>query len=91
VAIDTELLRKTLLDGQHRGDLFHNQETELRSRPTSKVVRLGIGPGVAQIALEPKDDGRTTISVAHEKLPTSEAVDQWRFYWTEWLEALDEA
>lgn len=91
VAVDAELLRKTLLDGQHRGDLFPDQETELRSRPTSKVVRLGIGPGVAQIALEPKNDGRTTVSVAHEKLPTSEAVDQWRFYWTEWLEALDEA
>lgn len=91
VGVETDLVKKMLVDVDHRGDLVPGQETELRSRPGSKVVRLGMGPGVAQIALEPKDGGRTTVSVAHESLPTAESVEEWRFYWTEWLEALDQA
>lgn len=91
VQVDAELLRKMLLDDGHRSELFPGQETELRSRPASKVVRLGIGPCVAQIALEPRADGRTTVSVAHEKLPDADSVEQWRFYWNEWLDALDDA
>jgi hypothetical protein len=91
VTVDAAELRELLLDEGDRADLFPGYETELRSRPTSKVVRLGIGPGVAQIAIEPKGDGRSTISIWHEKLPSSEDVDEWKHYWTDWLEAVDEA
>lgn len=91
VEVDAELLKRTLLDDQHRGDVFPDQVTELRSRPESKVVRLRIGPGLAQVALQNRDDGRTTVSIAHEGLPNLEDLEEWRFYWTEWLEALDQA
>jgi hypothetical protein len=87
VPVEHELLRKTLLED--RADLFPGIDTELRSKPTSKTVRLVIGPGTAEIALDPTGDGRTKVSVAHAKLPTAADVEMWRGYWGEWLEALE--
>jgi hypothetical protein len=88
VAIDGELLRKMLL--AEREELFPGFETELRSKPESKSIRIAIGPGTAEIALEPTRDGRTRVTVAHAKLPTSIEVAAWREYWSGWLAALDE-
>jgi hypothetical protein len=85
-----QALRGMLLDDDDRADLFPGLDTELRSKPTSKVIRLGIGPGVAQIAMDPQPDGRTTISISHEKLPTAGSVEEWKGYWSDWLEAIDE-
>ena len=89
VTADAELLREMLLDGDDRADLFPGLETELRSRPGSKVLRIGIGPGTAQIALDTQDDGRVKITIAHDKLPTPDAVEEWKGYWSDWLEAVD--
>ena len=89
VTIDAELLRSWLLDTNSRADLFPGVETILRSGPTAKVVRLGIGDATVQIALDPMNDGRTKISVAHERLARFEEVEEWKFYWSEWLEAID--
>lgn len=88
IEVDGDALREMLYDSDAREDLFPGFATEMRSKPTAKVPRIGIGPGIAQISIEPKADGRTTLTVAHEKLPTPEDVEQWRAYWTEWLEAL---
>jgi hypothetical protein len=89
VPIAPDELKAALLDDAGRVALFPGEHTELRSKPTSKVVRLRIGPGTAQIAIEPASGGRSKVSVAHEKLPTVGVVEEWRFYWAEWLEALD--
>jgi hypothetical protein len=91
VKADAAMIREMLLDDQARADLFPGLETELRSRPTSKVLRIGIGPGTAQIALDPQDDGRVKITIAHDRLSTAEAVEEWKGYWSDWLEAVDEA
>jgi hypothetical protein len=90
VSVDMYALRGMLLDDDDRADLFPGLDTELRSKPTSKVIRLGIGPGVAQIAMDPQPDGRATISISHEKLPTAGSVEEWKGYWSDWLEAIDE-
>ena len=89
VTVDAGLLREMLLDDDDRAELFPGFETELRSRPSSKVLRVGIGPGTAQIALDTQDDGRVKITIAHDKLPTPEAVEEWKGYWFDWLEAVD--
>lgn len=91
VTVDIALIREMLLDDEARSDLFPGLETELRSRPTSKVLRIGIGPGTAQIALDPQDDDRVKITIAHDRLPTAEAVEDWKGYRSDWLEAVDEA
>ena len=80
-----------LLHPDDHADLFPGETTELRSRPTAKAIRIRIGGGVALFAIEPKDTGRCRVTVAHEKLPTSDDVERWRFFWREWLEALDES
>jgi hypothetical protein len=90
VTIDRDALRAMLLDDADRADLFPGFETELRSKPTSKVPRIAIGPGIALISIEPRPDGRTTIAIAHERLPSAEEVDRWKDYWAGWLAALDE-
>jgi hypothetical protein len=88
VGIDNELLRKMLL--VDRADLFPGFETELRSKPESRNVRIAIGPGTAEFSLEPTRDGRTKVTVSHAKLPTSAEVTAWRGYWADWLAALEE-
>ncbi len=90
ITTDHGALREMLLDEDGRADLFPGMDPELRSRPASKNVRVGVGGGVAEIAITPKHDGRVTVTVAHTKLDSPEDLDHWRSFWGEWLEALDE-
>ncbi|MFP3915867.1 MAG: hypothetical protein ACLFWM_13390 [Actinomycetota bacterium] len=89
VTVPAGALREMLLDEDGRRHLFPGMETDLRSRPASRVVRLRIGPGTAQIAVDELPDGRARVSIAHEKLPAAAEVDVWKAYWSEWLDALD--
>jgi hypothetical protein len=88
IATGHEALRERLLDEQGRAELFPGLEPELRSRPTSKNIRVGLQQGVAEINLAPKADGRVTITVAHAKLETFEDVERWKRFWAGWLESL---
>ncbi len=90
VPIGADALRKLLLDGDDRVDLFPGLDVELRSQPSSKTIRLRIGPGIALVDLEPRDDRRTTVTVAHEGLPHFDDVADWKSYWSEWFQALDD-
>jgi hypothetical protein len=89
VTADPEELRKMLIDDIDRADLFPGFDTELRSRPTSKVLRVAIGPGVAQFAIDSQPDGRVKVSIQHERLPSPMEVESWKAYWSDWLEAID--
>lgn len=90
VAVDADVLRKLLLSDEHRTDLFPDQATELRSKPTTKALRIAIGPeeAVAIFGIHNQGDGRSTISVQHERLPTYDSVEEWKFYWSEWFDAI---
>lgn len=90
IATDPVALREMMLDDDGRADLFPGLDPELRSRPTSKNIRVGLGRGVAEIAIVPKGDGRATLTVQHAKLSSLEDVGYWKAYWADWLEALDE-
>jgi hypothetical protein len=57
VSTDGVALRKMLLDDADRAPLFPRISTELRSRPTSKNVRITIGEGTAEIAISPPRRG----------------------------------
>ena len=89
VHVDAAELRRALLDDEGRGDLFPGVDTTLRSRPTSKDIRLGMGTGVVLMSIADTGDGRAKVTVSHEKLATADEVDEWKFWWAEWLEALD--
>ncbi len=65
ITTDAVVLREVLLDEDGRTALFPGFEVELRSRPTSKNVRLGVGGGVAEIAVTATDVNRATVTVAH--------------------------
>ncbi len=90
VQVDATLLKALLLDDGNRKNLFPGQATELRSNPTSKVIRISIGPGIAQIGIETKPNDRAKVSIIHEKLPDFDDVAEWKFYWSDWLEAIDQ-
>ena len=91
ITTDLQALRELLLDDSARADLLPGLETTLRSRPTSKNVRLGLPEGFAEISSVPKDGGRVTLTVQHAKLPSAGAVPHWKAFWADWLAALDDA
>lgn len=91
LTVDVDRLRALLLDDDARTDLFPDHETSLRSRPSSKALRVAIGDGVALFSMDALPDGRIRLTVTHEKLPTPEDVTLWKHYWGEWLEAVAEA
>ncbi len=84
-------LRAMLLNDDERSHLFPGHTTILRSKLASKVIRIAIGPGVAQIGIEARTDDRVKVSVIHEKLPEFGDVEEWKFYWSEWLAAIDQS
>ncbi len=86
--LDVGLLRSMLVDDEARRQLIIGYETVLRWKPTSKALRVAFDEGAALFSFDATANGRTRITVSHEKLPSSEAADRWRFYWTEWLDAL---
>lgn len=88
VTVDAALLRALLLEAP--GDLFPGLPTELRSRATSKNVRLALGPGVAEIEIREAPSGRTRIAVRHAGLPGQADVEPWKAFWAAWLAAVDE-
>ncbi len=90
VSADGAALRTMLLDANARTDLFPGHHTELRSRPSAQAIRIAIGPGVVQIGIGSASDDRIKVTVSHEKLPTYELVQEWKYYWTDWLDALDQ-
>lgn len=89
VNVDAAWLRAGLLDAHQRSELLPDLDTVLRSRPTSKAIRLGLGTGMATFSIAEVGDGRAKLTVSHERLATFDEVDRWRFYWAEWLAALD--
>jgi hypothetical protein len=89
VDIDVDAIRDLLLSDEGRSDLFPGMTTELRSRPTTKVLRVAVGPGVALFTFEAAKDARTKLTVTHEKLPTYDDVEEWKFYWSDWLDAVE--
>ena len=89
ITTDEAALREMLLDEDGRADLFPGMGAELRSRPTSKNVRVGFGDTIAEVAITPKDEARLTITVQHVKLPSVDEVPHWKAFWSEWITALD--
>jgi hypothetical protein len=90
IEIDAAGLRALLLSDEGRRELFPDEATELRSRSTAKSLRITIGPGSALFTFDPAKNGQTTLTVTHEKLPSYDAVEEWRFYWSEWLNAVEQ-
>ncbi len=89
VSANATALRAMLLDERSRADLFPGHTATLKSKPTSKAIRLAMGDGVAQFDLVSLPDGRAKVTVSHLQLPTYDSVELWKFYWNEWLDAID--
>jgi hypothetical protein len=89
--IDTDhvALGELLRDADGRAELFPGLDAELRSRPTSKNVRLGIDGSVVEIAIDAKSEHRATVHLSHAKLSSPEEVVHWKAFWGDWLGALD--
>ncbi len=91
VTIDADVFHKLLLSDEDRADLFPDQPTQLRSKPTTKALRIAIGPegAVAIFGIDDVGDGRSRITVQHERLPTHDSVEEWKFYWSDWFDAVE--
>lgn len=89
LTIDAHELRRLLLDDGDRAHLFPDVLTELKSKPTAKALRMAIGPGVAILSIADLGGGRTKVAVQHRQLPTFDAVEEWKFYWAAWFDAIE--
>jgi hypothetical protein len=89
ITVDAALLEMSLRDPDALEELFPGLSLSLRSRPTSKTVRIAFEDGMALIAVYRRDHGRATVHVSHEKLTTPQAVEHWKGFWGRWLSALD--
>ena len=58
----------------------------LRRPPRSRSVEM-----TRQETFKRRIRQRVKITIAHDKLPTAEAVEEWKGYWADWLEAVDDA
>jgi hypothetical protein len=90
LAIDADAVARLLRDPEGLDALFPGFAPVLRSRPTSKNVRLGLEAGVAEISITARPDGRTTLYVSHAKLGSPDEVTLWKGFWGDWLGALQE-
>lgn len=90
VTVDADELRQLLLDDDQRTHLFPDVPTELKSKPSSKSIRFAIGPGVAAISVDARTAGRSKVTIQHSRLPAFDDVEEWKFYWSDWLVAIDE-
>ncbi len=88
VEVDAPTLRAALLDDAARTRLLGGVASTLRSRATSTSLRFGLEVGVALIAMDPLPDGRTAVTVAHEKLPSAAEVATAKAFWAGWLASL---
>ncbi|MEM9466906.1 MAG: DUF4287 domain-containing protein [Actinomycetota bacterium] len=88
---DADTLRAILLDDEARADLFLGVDSELRSKPTTKVLRLGLAEGVALISIDDRGDGRMRVGVQHTDLADLSARENWGDYWAAWLDDLADA
>ncbi len=84
-------LRQLFLSDEERDNLFPDQRTELLSKPDAKNVKIKLELGTAIVWTEAQNNGKTKITVSHEKLPTYDDVEQWKFYWEELFEAIEES
>lgn len=96
VTVDVAELRAAIVDDADRAALFPGLDTHLRSKPTSKSLRVGVAIdgqsiGSALFSFVPKADGRVMVNVSHDELPDAAAVVHWKQYWSDWLAAIDEA
>ncbi|MGL5827842.1 MAG: hypothetical protein ACRCYU_24005 [Nocardioides sp.] len=80
-------LRALLLNDADREELLGMPST-LRSKPTSKALRFRLDQGDAVFSFVDRPDGKTGVTVSHEKLPDTAAIAVWREYWADWLSAM---
>lgn len=95
VTADVAALRAGIVDDADRVDLFPGLDTQLRSKPTSKALRVGVaidGEAVGSVlfSFTPKPGGRVMLNVSHDGLPDTASVERWKQYWADWLAAIDD-
>ena len=43
------------------------------------------------ISIESRSGGRARVAVEHTKLATFDDIERWKFFWAEWLDALEQS
>lgn len=89
--VDAATLRARLLDEGERNKLFPAMATALRSKPSTKALRIDVGSGVAQFSIDTRPDGHSRVAIQHSKLPAPVEVERWKRFWTVWLDSLGDS
>lgn len=92
--LNPEEFRQALLEDDVRAELLAGLSSTLRSKPTTKAPRFSLSDadsgdelGILQLRVDTYGN-RPKLVVTHEKLPTPEAGEIWKEYWSGWLKDL---
>jgi hypothetical protein len=78
--LEANWLRAELLDDEARQSLIPGLKTELRSKPSSKNIRINVTEGSILFSINETAAGRAKVTITHERLTSVEANQRWRFY-----------
>ena len=84
----------TLFDAWHDAGTrkrWLDEPVKVRTATAPKTMRLGWSDGsIIAVGFMPKGKDKSSVSLAHTKLPDRESADRFRKYWTERLDALSD-
>jgi len=78
-------------DAKTRKRWLDGADVKLRTATSPKSMRLGWSDGsIIAVWFTAKGKGKSSVALAHTKLPDREAADRFKRYWSERLDALGE-
>lgn len=97
LAVTPDALRTLVEDGHSRAALLPDVDATRTSKPGVKAPRYTLTDraddtalGVVQFSFAAATAPKARLTVTHEQLPSVEATDVWKDFWTQWLDVLEE-
>jgi uncharacterized protein YndB with AHSA1/START domain len=90
--VPIDALHHAFADARIRGRWLAEPGVKVRTSKPPKSIRLGFVDGsIVAVGFTPKGDAKSMVALSHAKLPSREAAEKVKRYWTERLAALSEA
>jgi hypothetical protein len=91
-SVPIDALHHAFADARIRGQWLAEPGVKVRTSKPPKSIRLGFVDGsIVAVGFTPKGDAKAMVALSHAKLPSKEAAEKVKRYWTERLAALSEA
>jgi uncharacterized protein YndB with AHSA1/START domain len=92
IGVDADRLYAAFTEARRRGRWLEPGTLRVRTTQKGRTARFDFRDGSSRIlaSFDPKGRSKTTVTVAHERLPDADAVEELRSFWRERLARLAE-